>query len=155
MTARTLCVLVLAAASAGAVSVRPTSNGASDGVAIRDAWVRASTERRTSSSGYCRIENATDRPLVLVRITAAGVRAAQVHAMEDHDGQMMMHPVPALTIPAHGAIDLAPGGTHIMLEDITRPLAAGTTLAIQFTFDDGTTRTTSAVVRPFDAVSIR
>jgi periplasmic copper chaperone A len=68
---------------------------------------------------------------------------------------MTMHPVARLTIPPHGAIDLAPGGRHIMLEDISRPLTIGETLEMQFTFEDGRTRTARAVVRPLDAMSIR
>ena len=69
--------------------------------------------------------------------SAPGVGTAQVHALEAHGTQMAMHPVARLTIPPHGAIDLAPGGRHIMLEEISRPLTIGDTLELQFTFEDG------------------
>jgi periplasmic copper chaperone A len=151
--ARALVVLVVLVVVPAAYS-QPL-RGADRDITIRDAWVRASTARRTSSSGYCRIENATDKPVVLVRISAPGVGTAQVHALEEHGAEMTMHPVARLTIPPRGAIDLAPGGRHIMLEDISRPLTIGETLEMQFTFEDGRTRTARAVVRPLDAMSIR
>jgi copper(I)-binding protein len=147
-------VAVLAGPAGGALSAQPPGQN-SQAIVVRDAWVRVSTARRTSSSGYCRMENPGGKPVTLVRITAAGVGTAQVHTMTDHDGQMSMSPVTKLTIPPHGTIDLAPGGTHIMLTDIARPLAIGATLDMRFTFDDGRTETVRATVRPLDAMSIR
>jgi copper(I)-binding protein len=151
----TVVVLLAGYAVAGGMAARTQTPRTAGDVTIRDAWVRVSTALRTSSSGYCRIENTTGKPAMLVRVAARGVGTAQVHAMQDHDGQMMMHPVATLTIPPHGTVDLAPGGTHIMLEDIARPLTIGGTLDLQFTFADGSARRVRAVVRPLDAMGIR
>lgn len=155
MTRRTACALIVFLAGSVSASGAQPASRPSAAIAVRDAWVRVSTARRTSSSGYCRLENTTGKPVALVKITAAQVGTAEVHTMTDHDGQMSMHPVQTLTIPPHGTIDLAPGGTHIMLTDIARPLAIGSTLDMQFTFDNGRTQTVRAVVRPLDAMSIR
>ena len=147
-------IVAMAASATGAFALQPTRR--TDGaVIVRDAWVRVSTARRTSSSAYCRLENTTGTPVAVVKITAPHVGTAEVHSMTEHDGQMSMHPVAKLTIPAHGAIDLSPGGTHVMLMDITEPLTIGSTLALQFTFDNGRMQTVRAVVRPLDAMSIR
>ncbi len=156
MTWRTACalMLVLAGSAAGALAFQ-APHPTRDAIAVRDAWVRVSTARRTSSSAYCRLENTTDKPVALVKITATGVGSAEAHTMTDRNGQMSMHPVERLTIPPHGAIDLAPGGTHIMLTGISRPLAIGSTLEMQFSFDNGRTQTVRAIVRPLDAMSIR
>jgi copper(I)-binding protein len=147
-------MIVLLAGSSPAVAVPPLRQTAG-AIVVRDAWVRVSTARRTSSSGYCRIENMTDTAVVLTKITAHDVGRAEVHTMTDHGGQMSMHPVEKLTIPPRGVVELAPGGTHIMLTDIAAPLTAGRTLEMQFTFDNGRTETVRAIVRPLDAVSIR
>jgi len=155
MTRRTACALIVLLAGAGGALAMQAPGERGQPVAVRDAWVRVSTARRTSSSGYCRLENRTGKPIALVGITADGVGSAQVHTMTDQNGQMSMHPVAKITIPPHGAVDLSPGGTHIMLTDITRPLAMGSTLELRFTFDDGRTQTVRAVVRPLDAMSIR
>jgi hypothetical protein len=75
--------------------------------------------------------------------------------MADQQGRAVMRPLSALHVPARGSIDLAPGGTHVMLMDIARPLKAGTTVEMTLTFDDGRTRTVRAVVRPLSAISAR
>jgi len=156
MTRQTACVLLMALTGATASAIAAQAPRPKTGaIAVHDAWVRVSTARRTSSSGYCRLENTTDTPVALIGIAAAGVGSAQVHTMVDRDGQMSMHPVEKLPIPPHGAVDLAPGGTHIMLTDIARPLAIGSTLDLRFTFDNGSTQTVRAVIRPLDAMSIR
>lgn len=151
----TACAVIgLLAGAIPAVGLPPLSQ-TPRGVVVRDAWVRVSTARRTSSSGYCRIENATNTAVALTKITAHEVGLAEVHTMTDHDGQMSMHPVEKLTIPPRGVVELAPGGTHIMLTDIAAPLTVGRTIEMQFTFDNGRTETVRAIVRPLDAVSIR
>jgi copper(I)-binding protein len=156
MTSRTVrTVVTLLIGSAAGVHALQAPPAPGHAVAVRDAWVRVSTARRTSSSGYCRIENRTDTPVVLGGISAAGVGDAQVHSMTDQDGQMSMRPVAKLTIPPHATVDLAPGGMHIMLTDIVHPLTVGGILEMRFTFDDGETQAVRAVVRPLDAMSIR
>jgi hypothetical protein len=125
-------------------------------VVISDAWVRESTELRTSSSAYLRIENRTDRALTLLRIAVDGVRDARLHEAVEQDGHTSMQPVARLTIPPRGTVDLAPGGTHVMLTDVRRPLRVGQRgVVVRLTFDDGKTRLARAIVRPLSAVSVR
>ena len=149
-------VLVILAAGLPAAQHDPAARRGSDrGIVIGDAWVRESTATRTSSSGYLRIVNRTDRPVALVRVFVAGAAGAQLHAIVDQQGRTEMRPLSRLTIPANASVDLAPGGTHIMLTDIARPLAVGRTVEMRLTFDDGGTRTVRAVVRPLSAMSAR
>lgn len=124
-------------------------------ITVRDAWVRESTATRTSSSAYFTIENRTNKAVTLVKVSLDDVADAQVHSMADQQGRAVMRPVSALPVPARGSVDLAPGGTHVMLMDIARPLKAGTTVEMTLTFDDGRTRTVRAVVRPLSAMSAR
>jgi periplasmic copper chaperone A len=153
---RSAAVLVLAAGLPAVAQHDPgVRRGSERGIAIGDAWVRESTAARTSSSGYVRIVNRTDRPMALVRVSVAGVAGAQLHAMVDRQGRTEMRPLSRLTIPANALVDLAPGGTHIMLTDIARPLTVGRTVEMRLTFDDGGTRTVRAVVRPLSAMSAR
>jgi copper(I)-binding protein len=124
-------------------------------VVIHDAWVRESTATRTSSAAYMRIENRTSRAVALVQVTVPGVRTAQVHVSVDRQGQAAMEPIATLTIAAGGSIDLAPGGMHVMLTGIARPLVTGTSIDMRLTFDDGHTRTVRAIVRPLSATGPR
>ena len=50
-------------------------------------------------------------------------------------------------LPPDQTVSLEPGGLHIMLFDLTAPIAPGDRIPITLTFDDGSTREISAEVR--------
>ena len=122
---------------------------------VRDAWIRESTASRTTSSGYFTIDNGTDTPVALVGVSLEGVRDAQMHAVVEREGQSGMRPLATLPIPARGSVSLAPGGAHVMLMEIVRPLRPGTSVEMTLTFDNKQTRRVRAVVRPLSAMSAR
>lgn len=148
-------VLMLLSAALAADAAAQGRAAPAGGLAIQDAWVRESTAARTISSGYFRIENRTDRPVSLVKVSLQGVGDAQLHSVVEQQGQSAMRPLASIPIPAHGAVDLAPGGAHVMLMDIARPLRIGTSVEMTLTFDNRQTRKVRAVVRPLAAVSAR
>jgi copper(I)-binding protein len=59
---------------------------------------------------------------------------------------MAMHPVSRLPIPAHGSVTLKPGGYHLMLLGLHRPLVAGQHFPIVVRFADGTSARTTVTV---------
>jgi copper(I)-binding protein len=48
---------------------------------------------------------------------------------------MRMREVDAIPVPARGAVTLRPGGLHLMLIGLTRPLAAGETVPVTLRFE--------------------
>lgn len=46
-----------------------------------------------------------------------------------------MHPVEKIAIPANGTVELAPGGIHIMVMKLAKPLAVGDTFTATLTFE--------------------
>ena len=124
-------------------------------ITVRDAWVRESSAIRTVSAGYLTIDNraANDRALVEVAVEGAG--RAELHTVLQ-DGDAVMRRVESLTIPARwAAVELAPGGTHVMLFDVNPPLVAGKAATMTLTFDNNQQETVRAVVRPLAAMSVR
>jgi copper(I)-binding protein len=71
------------------------------------------------------------------------------------DGDAVMRRLESFTIPARSAVDLAPGGTHLMLFDVNPPLVAGDAAMMTLTFDNNLQETVRAVVRPLAAMSAR
>jgi periplasmic copper chaperone A len=125
------------------------------GLVVRDAWVRESTASRTTSSGYFTIDNRTDTSVALVRVALEGVRNAQMHAVVEQQGQAGMRSLATISIPARGSVSLVPGGAHVMLIEVARPLRPGTSVEMTLTFDNKQTRRVRAVVRPMSAMSAR
>lgn len=131
------------------------AHASADRLIVRDAWVRESTAVRTTSGGYCTIENRTEAPVTLLRVRVDGVGDTEIHTTVERDGQASMRPLPGVEIPARGAVALAPGGTHLMLMNIATPLRAGTFVTMTLTFDNKQTRQVRAAVRPLSATSAR
>jgi copper(I)-binding protein len=62
-------------------------------------------------------------------------------------GMMKMSAIDKLPLPAGKAVDLKPGGYHVMLFDLKQPLKAGDTVPLTLTFEDKAGRKASVEVR--------
>ncbi len=56
--------------------------------------------------------------------------------MKHEGGVMKMSAVDKLALPAGKAVELKPGGYHVMLMDLVAPLKEGETVPLQLTFED-------------------
>lgn len=122
-------------------------------VIVDNAWVRGTVAQQRATGAFMRITSATDAKLVAVQSTAAAI--AEVHEMRMDAGVMRMRPIAGLALPANRAVELAPGGYHLMLIDLKRALVEGDTVAITLTVETGdgkrSTVEVSAPVRPLAA----
>jgi len=64
---------------------------------------------------------------------------------------MKMRPIAGIDIPPGQAVTLAPGGLHIMLEGLAKPLKAGQSFPLTLTFDKAGTRTVNVAVEKVGA----
>ena len=124
-------------------------------IVVRDAWVRESTANRTTSAGYLTIENRGTRDVTLTGMAVDGAQRVELHAMTNNQGQATMKSVTQVRIPAHGSVELAPGGLHAMIFDVGRPFERGKSVIMTLSFDGKQTKSVEAVVRPLSAVSVR
>ncbi len=110
---------------------------ADEAVQVSDAWVRETVPGQSIGAAYMRIRS-TQR-VELVRVQSAVARSAEIHQMSMEDGLMKMRELKSVGIDAGGEVTLEPGGTHVMLIDIRRPLRPGeeVTLKLHFRRLDG------------------
>jgi copper(I)-binding protein len=122
-------------------------------VTVADPWVRGTVAGQQATGAFMQITSATDAALVAVSSPAA--RVVELHAMKVEGGVMKMSAVAALPLPAGTPVALKPGGYHVMLVDLARPLAAGdkVPLTLTVTGKDGRTQKVevSATVRALTA----
>lgn len=123
MSQSVLRVLSLAAALALAAGLAQAQN-----VEVKNAWVRASVPGQKATGGFMTLTAPEDLTLVGVRSPAAGT--ADVHEMKMEGDVMRMRALPSLDLPAGKAVELKPGGHHLMLQDLKQPLAKGSTVAV-------------------------
>ena len=111
----------------------PNPAAAQDGVAVHDAWARASAGAATTGAAYVAVTGA-DQLDGLVGASTPIAATAEVHETTNDNGVMKMRPVTSVPIPPHQTVTLAPGGYHIMLTGLKQPLVAGQSFPLTLTF---------------------
>ncbi|WP_089154308.1 copper chaperone PCu(A)C [Micromonospora sp. NBS 11-29] len=123
------------------------ANAAAGVLGIRDPWVKAADKGMTAAFGALVNDGDAD-----VTITGASTEVSpmELHEMAMRDGKMVMRPKEGgIVVRAHSTATLQPGGDHLMLMSLTRPVRAGDELNVTLTFGDGRTQTFTAVAKPF------
>jgi copper(I)-binding protein len=104
-------------------------------VSVRAAVLRASIGKSPNTAGYMTLINdgaAPDR-LVSARCACAGM--VMIHKTEMAHGMAMMADAPAVVVPAHGQVRFQPGGLHLMVMDLKKPLIEGDSQDVVLVFE--------------------
>ena len=115
-----LSVFIAVAATATAVQAQVTVSG---------AWVRGTVQGQTATGAYMQLRSADGATLVGADSPAAGI--VEIHEMRMEGNTMRMRRVEQLELPAGRAVELKPGGYHVMLMDLKAPLKKGDTVPIK------------------------
>ncbi|WP_378729721.1 copper chaperone PCu(A)C [Nocardia brasiliensis] len=126
-----------------------TDTRAADSVTIQDQWVKAADGGMSAAFGE--LSNAGDKALTVVSASSPVSSRVELHeVVSDASGTKTMRPkAGGFVIPAHGKIDLRPGGDHIMFMGLNGPLRTGTETPVTLIFDDGSSKEFTAQVRDF------
>jgi copper(I)-binding protein len=89
--------------------------------------------QQKASGAFMHITSASGGKLVAASSPVAGV--VEVHEMAMDGNVMKMRAVPALDLPAGKAVELKPGGYHVMLMDLKQQLKPGETVALTLTVE--------------------
>ncbi|KGI77845.1 copper chaperone PCu(A)C [Oleiagrimonas soli] len=125
----------------------------SDAVHVRAAWIRV-LPGALPNAGYAVLHNDGDRAVKLVGASSPAYSTVMLHQSSESGGVSRMRMVPSLTIPAHGKVEFAPGGYHLMLMQAVHPVKPGTQVALQLRFADGSTLHADFLARPANATGV-
>jgi copper(I)-binding protein len=131
-----------------------TSPTAEPGITVEGAWARTSPMMASAGAAYMTLTSSVDDRLTGVAVDAGIAATVELHETVmagdmggdmtgDTSGSMpvtteptmMMQPVDGIDLPAGTAVELKPGGYHIMLLDLVAPLEMGQTFTITLTFE--------------------
>lgn len=133
---------VLAALAAGGACT-PDAPG---GVAFEDPWIRAPVGSQTTTAGYCRIVNGSERDVEVTGFAdAGGALRIEIHETREQGGMVRMRPLPKLTVAAGQTLSLRPGGKHLMLFGMDARVSA---VDVRALFADGGAQVVRFRVRP-------
>ena len=101
-------------------------------VSVSGAWARGTVEGQRATGAFMQLRSADGAALVGAESPVAGV--VEIHEMRMEGNVMRMRAVPKLELPAGQAVDLKPGGYHIMLMNLKAPLRKGESVPIKLKF---------------------
>ena len=118
---------------------------------VADPWVRGTVAQQKATGMFAKITSAGGGKLVAASSPVAGV--VEIHEMSMEGSTMKMRALPSgLNLPAGQAVELKPGGYHVMLMDLKQPLKDGDTVPVTLVIEgkDGQKETVEvqAPVRP-------
>jgi copper(I)-binding protein len=132
------------------------------GIEVTGAWARMSPAGAANGAAYMTLTAASDDKLLSASVDTGVAKKTEIHetvaagapmGSDDSNssmpatsgppmssgstmaGQMVMRPIASLDLPAGKAVELKPGGHHIMFIDLVAPLTVGTTLKVTLTFE--------------------
>ncbi len=140
-----------------------TGTTAEPGITVEGAWARTSPMMASAGAAYMTLTSGVDDRLTGVAVDAGIAATVELHetVMAGDMGEttmagdttggmtgdttgsmpvsteptMMMQPVDGIDLHAGTAVELKPGGYHIMLLDLVAPLEMGQTFTITLTFE--------------------
>jgi periplasmic copper chaperone A len=104
-------------------------------IEIGGPWAAATGSRPGNSAVYLSLTDLGTQSDELVGATSPIAQKVELHVFSVVDGVYGMHKVEGIEIaPGPAATVLRPGGAHIMLESLKRPLRPGTTFPVTLYF---------------------
>ncbi|HKI61947.1 MAG TPA: copper chaperone PCu(A)C [Mariprofundaceae bacterium] len=114
---------------------------------VEDAWVRLVPPVAENTAAYMLLRNTGADDVKLTGITCSLAASAGLHGMRMDGNRMAMFPLQEVIVPAGAEVSFAPGGKHIMLMGLKRPLKAGDALEMVLQTSAGETLKILATVR--------
>ena len=91
-------------------------------VVIPEPIITRGRPDQASMAAYLTIANEGDLADTLVAVESPLARVGTLHGSMEHGGMMAMT---AVALPPHSVTRMAPGGTHLMFEGLSRAFVAG------------------------------
>ena len=100
-----------------------------------------------NGAAFMTVLNGLDQPVRLLSAQSAAAKTVELHETVNDNGVMKMVPHPeGFEVAAGGNVELKPGGKHVMLIGLVKPLVVGDNVELTLTFDNGDVMTVTAPV---------
>ena len=100
---------------------------------VKDAWVRGTVPQQKATGMFAQLTSTAGGKLVSASSPVANI--VEIHEMAMEGDVMKMRAVPGLELPAGKAVDLKPGGYHVMLLDLKQTLKTGDTVPVRLVIE--------------------
>jgi copper(I)-binding protein len=105
-------------------------------ITLSDGWAKAADSGMSAAFGMVR--NPSGQAVRVIGASSPYAKAVQLHEVVAQDGAMVMQQkAGGFVIPANGMLELKPGGNHLILMGITKPITAGMQIPVTLITADG------------------
>ncbi|MGH8383410.1 copper chaperone PCu(A)C [Pseudomonas sp.] len=102
---------------------------------IEHPWSRELPVDIPGGAAYFTIHNHESQADRLVGVSSPRAQKCELHLQAPSNGMMDMQQTASVDIPAHGEVTFQPGGNHVMLSGMDKPLKAGEQFPLTLEFE--------------------
>ncbi len=103
-------------------------------IQVQEPWVRATVKGQQATGAFMKLTASSPMRLVQAQSPVAGL--VEIHEMKMEKDVMKMSAVAGIDLPAGRAVDLKPGGYHVMLMQLKQDIKEGETVPITLVFEN-------------------
>lgn len=102
-------------------------------VEAKNVWARATVQGQMGTGAFMTLT--AQQPLRLVGAASPVASVVEIHEMAMQGNVMRMRAIEGLDLAAGKPVELKPGGYHVMLMDLQRPLKPGEKIPVELHFE--------------------
>ncbi len=104
-------------------------------VSIEKPWARATAPGAAVGGGFLTVTNQGAAPDRLIGASSPAAAKTEIHEMAMEKDIMRMREVRGIDVPAHGRVELKPGGYHLMFQQLKAPFKEGQKVPVTLKFE--------------------
>lgn len=126
-------------AALAAMSLVAVPSARADGkLGVYDAWIRQAPPGVSMMAGYATLKNEGDAPIKVLTVQSDAFRQSSIHETVVERGVSKMRELPRVDLAPGAAVEMKPGGAHLMLSEPRHPILVGDKVHMVFLLADGT-----------------
>ncbi|MDH5464552.1 MAG: copper chaperone PCu(A)C [Thiovulaceae bacterium] len=106
-------------------------------LSVSNGYVRATPPGVPNSAAFMQLQNHAKHDISVMSAHSNIAKKVELHTHDMVNGEMQMYQVKKIDIPANGKTILQPGGFHIMLLGLHKPLKIGSLVGLTLTLYSG------------------
>ncbi len=118
-----------------------------DKLTVTDAWARTTPPGAAMGAVYFKLHNGSGESDRLLKLKTSVAASAEAHRTEIVEGMARMREVSVLHVAPGEKLSFEPGGLHVMLIGLKRPLKEGQKFELELLFEVAGPRKVRVVVR--------
>lgn len=104
---------------------------------VQQGFVRGLPPTQTTTAAFFRLVNPGDEAWTITAVYSEAAATVEIHEHVHEGGMMRMQQRDSLTVAPASELEFKPGGLHLMLMGLTRPLQEGEEVTLCFENDRG------------------